>query len=305
MCLATRDTEVVVAAAAKAVERASDGKSTRVALAALNTWETRTSTLLDLVEGELSQVECASLVSTDQWSPDVIGGSARVAAETARALAARGHDVVVLAPSRGGSPALERHGRLELHRAIRRGPFPQTFADVIETRRVARRNGRDFDVLLAHQSTNAVGLSTAGLRIPLALVFHASVPLEQRFMRSRLPVGKRLASLALSPAFAWLEQRALAAADIVLVLSEYSRTLLVRAHPDVENRIVRVVGGIDVNAFSSTRRLEARARLGIPDTTHFLITVRRLDPRMGLEEMLRAASLLRDPRQRVRSLDRR
>ena len=43
------------------------------------------------------------LVATDQWSPDTIGGSARVAADTARALVARGHSVTALVPRASGA----------------------------------------------------------------------------------------------------------------------------------------------------------------------------------------------------------
>jgi UDPglucose--hexose-1-phosphate uridylyltransferase len=43
------------------------------------------------------------LVASDQWFPDVRGGSARVATETARRLAERGHEVVVLSPAHADS----------------------------------------------------------------------------------------------------------------------------------------------------------------------------------------------------------
>lgn len=48
-------TEDAVRAVAEAVERGAAGKDDRIALAARNTWETRTSRLLDLVESELSR----------------------------------------------------------------------------------------------------------------------------------------------------------------------------------------------------------------------------------------------------------
>src|SRR5438309_721199 len=97
------------------------------------------------------------LLVTDQWAPDVTGGSARVAADTARALASRGHEVVVIAPRRRDRPDVEQTGGFELRRALRRGPFPQTFADTVETFRLGRRAGSRFELLLAHQTTNAVG----------------------------------------------------------------------------------------------------------------------------------------------------
>lgn len=236
------------------------------------------------------------LVATDQWAPEAVGGSARVATATARALADRGHEVVVLAPEVRTRPVVERADGLELRREVRRGLVPQTFGDPLFTRRAAMRLQQRFDVLVAHQATNAVGLSRARLGAPLAYVFHASVPLEQRFMRPRLPIDRRLASLALSPAFALLERHALASAESILVLSEFSRSLLVEHHPDTRDRIVHVGGGLDLSSIPSTAdgRDAARAELGLTDDTKLVITVRRLDPRMGLEALLRAAALLRD-----------
>ena len=79
------------------------------------------------------------LVATDQWAPDTIGGSARVAAATAHELAVKGHEVVVLAPSVPSLTAVESIGGVQVRRAIRRGILPQTFGDVVETRRAAER----------------------------------------------------------------------------------------------------------------------------------------------------------------------
>lgn len=234
------------------------------------------------------------LVATDQWAPDTIGGSARVAAATAHELAVKGHEVVVLAPSVPSLPKVESIGGVQLRREIRRGILPQTFGDVVETRRAAERLDGRFDVLVAHQATNAVGLRRARPDEPLAFVFHASVPLEQQFMRPRLSVPRRMASLALAPAFAALEKRAVAAADRVLVLSEFSRNLLVEHHPNARDRVEVVGGGVEVPEPTAIDRDSARRALGVPAGGHLLLTVRRLDPRMGLEELLHAAARLRD-----------
>jgi len=235
------------------------------------------------------------LVLTDQWSPDVVGGSARVAADTAHALARRGHEVTVLAPARGGLPPIERHGSLEVRRLSRRGRVPQTLADVVESYRLARRARGSVDVVLAHQSTNATGALAARVGAPLALVFHASVPLEQRFMRARLPVGPRAASLALAPAFAALEHLAVHGASRILVLSDFSRGLVAAAHPAAARRVVNVGGGIDATAFAPHGdRPALRRRLGLDVSAPLVVAVRRLEPRMGLEQLLRALALLRD-----------
>ena len=237
------------------------------------------------------------LIATDQWTPDAVGGSARVAAATARLLAGRGHRVAVLAPATRGLPTHERIDGVELHRVIRRSALPQTFTDVFETWRArGLARGDAPDVVLAHQPTVAAGLLAARVPAPLALVFHASAPLEQRFLRGYLATHRRAANLALHPMLVLLERLALGRATRILVLSDYSRRLVLAARPDAAERIVQVRGGIEAARFrpEPARSAALRQDWRIPSDRPFLLTVRRLEPRMGLEELLHACRLLLD-----------
>jgi glycosyltransferase involved in cell wall biosynthesis len=234
------------------------------------------------------------LVATDQWSPDVVSGAARVAAATGQLLAERGHEVTVISPRVTELPLVERNGTLELHRSLRRAPLPQTYADPVDTWRWARHR-RDWpDVVLAHQATVAAGMLAARVRAPLAYVYHASAPLEQRFRRRYLSPLRRTANLALHPSFVLLEHVAVGRAARILVLSDFSRGLVSEAHPEVGRRVVHVRGGVDTSVFAPDPKSAAstRSRLGIPLDRPFLLTVRRLEPRMGIEELLRACRQL-------------
>lgn len=231
------------------------------------------------------------LVATDQWSPDVIGGSARVARATAQQFARLGHHVVVVAPAVPGTPEAEQDDGVELHRALRRFGLPQSIADVVATWRWAARRPKP-DVLVAHQATNAVGLLAAQRGVPLVFVFHASAPLEQRFVRRRMRPGRRAVALLLDPLLVLLERIAVRRARTIAVLSEYSRGLLLARHPSAAGRIALVRGGVDYERFASGDGAEARAVFDIPDDRPFVLTVRRLEPRMGVEELVRAADLL-------------
>jgi glycosyltransferase involved in cell wall biosynthesis len=237
------------------------------------------------------------LVATDQWSPDVIGGSARVATDTAHALGARGHEIVVLAPSGQGMPAVEHDGPVEVRRILRRGPFPQTLSDPVLTLRGARRlRNRSFDVVLAHQATGACGLLAARLGAPLALVFHASAVLEMRFLRRHLAGVRRAALHTLDPVLAALERVATGRAGTILVLSEFSAGLVRGRHPSIADRIELVGGGVDDTFFDPPPGAGARrASLGIPPGI-LLFTARRLEPRMGLDVLIDALPLVRDDR---------
>ncbi|HEY2777672.1 MAG TPA: glycosyltransferase family 4 protein [Gaiellaceae bacterium] len=231
------------------------------------------------------------LVATDQWSPDAIGGSARVATATAVHLARAGHDVVVVSPFEPHLLEQESVDGVSLHRAIRRRRVPQSFADVIETWRFARRQPRP-DLLISHQATGAVGLSLAHPDVPLLHVFHASAPLEERFIRRQLGGAARLKRTLLAPVLIALERRTLRHARAIAVLSDYSARLVVERDPRTASRIVRVRGGLDFERFASGDRARGRELADVADEQPLVLTVRRLEPRMGIEDLIRAAGLL-------------
>ena len=234
------------------------------------------------------------LVPTGQWFPETTGGSARVATETALALADRGHDVTVIAPV-SARPAVERiTENLTIRRALPRTRLPITLTDVVSTARTVRGLAR-YDVALVHQSTCAVGLVAAGFEAPIALVFHASALRELRFLRARLSGVRRLGTYGLEPFLSRFERISLERSTSVLVLSEFSRGLIEADHPAIASRITRVSGGVDIDRFSPGDGLQpARDRLGIPTGgAALLVTARRLEPRMGLEQLLGAVRIVR------------
>ena len=234
------------------------------------------------------------LVAIDQWFPDRQAGSARLAAASAAGLAARGHDVTVLAP-KNGSVGESREAGVVVRRVLARNVLPQTLTDPVETWRHARALPEDgFDILLAHESTTAAGLRSRAKRTPLVLMFHASAAREQRFLRSQLRPGlRKLSTYALAPPLDLLERQAVAAADRVLVLSDFSRSLLLEDHPLNGNRVSTVPGLVDTERFApGDGKAAARRRLGLEVDGPLLLTVRRLEPRMGIDRLLRALPLL-------------
>lgn len=228
------------------------------------------------------------LVVTDQWFPDRVSGASRVATATARILAARGHEVTVLAPRVAGLPDEATEERLRLLRRLPRSFVPQTLTDVTATRRIAGKLG-PFDVVLAHEPTVAAGVATSGLSAPLVIVYHASPALEARYLASRRPFSRRgLAARSLVPALFALERIALAKAARVLVLSDFSRSLVTGARPSVASKVRLVGGGVDAAYFSPGDAATARRRVGMPVDEPLLFSARRLEPRMGLDALLDA-----------------
>jgi glycosyltransferase involved in cell wall biosynthesis len=238
------------------------------------------------------------LVATDQWYPDLLGGVARVATETSRRWARAGHEVTVIAPAHVGEPerTILEDGALELLRVLPRGRLPQTVADPLFVRRRASSIAdRGFDVAVAHTPTTAFGVSSSRLGVPLAYVFHADAAAESRFLRRVVPFGREwLAAVAFERPLRLLERRMLRAAAGVVVLSEYSRSLVFELAPAAAANAVRVGGAVDTDAFHPEGREQARAQLGVEASATLVLTVRRLVPRMGLEDLLGAAALLDD-----------
>jgi glycosyltransferase involved in cell wall biosynthesis len=232
------------------------------------------------------------LVASGTWYPER-NGVARVATEVARRLAERGHEVTALVPRAAGLPTEEHEGSLTVHRRVERGVLPLTVKDLLETTRHSRRLGT-FDVLLAHGASTALGVRRAGLPAPVVLVYHASLPHELRFMRSRLPWGqRRFMAYVNEPIAVMLEKAAVTQCARILILSEYSRSLLMADHPDQEDKVRAVSGGVETSAFAPADGMQAaRSRLGLEPARRLLVTVRRAEPRMGIEQLLRAVRIL-------------
>jgi glycosyltransferase involved in cell wall biosynthesis len=232
------------------------------------------------------------LVATGQWFPDVMGGVARVATDTSRRLAQRGHEVTVIAPSAEGRPTVEREGSLTLVRALDRGALPETFADLYRARRYAHST-HAFDVAVAHHVTLAAGLTGAEPPFPVTLAYHAPAASEFRYFRSHLPWGpRRLAWYALEPALRAIERRAIRRADGIFCFSRFTSSLLAAEHPGVEPKRRLLPLGIDLRVFTPSGRSESRRRLHVADDKRLLLTVRRFEPRMGLEQLLDAVRRL-------------
>jgi glycosyltransferase involved in cell wall biosynthesis len=229
------------------------------------------------------------LIATSQWFPDYRGGTARVVRTTAEGLARRGHEVLVVAPRAEGEPVETVENGVAVRRVVRRTPLPRTVTDIYELRRalVAAR-AEEFDVIVAHGDICTDAALSIRPRPPIALVFHASAARESRHRRSLgLPPLEMLRSLALQPLLHAFGRLALRRADRVLVLSEFSRNLVMETDADVGPRTRVVGGGVDTEVFSpGSARESLRAHVGLGPGEILLMTARRLVGRMGIELLI-------------------
>jgi glycosyltransferase involved in cell wall biosynthesis len=233
---------------------------------------------------------------------EIKGGAERVLWEQASRLAAAGHKVQVLSrsPANGAAETVERQGVRISHFPADRRSFIRLFLDSIrEARHAAARELTEAgaDILHLQQPLSAFGAlgSAAGRGIPSLYTFHSPAPLEYR-SRLRTTAHHRggLAG-AFGIVLLWfLEGLCLRRVTRIHVLSDYSTDLLRKLYRIGPARIVKIPGGVDTKRFRPAEDRDAiRKALGIPTGTFVLLTVRNLEPRMGLDSLVRAMAILR------------
>jgi glycosyltransferase involved in cell wall biosynthesis/ubiquinone/menaquinone biosynthesis C-methylase UbiE len=243
------------------------------------------------------------LIVADVSPAAVVGGSERVIWEQARRLAARGHRVRVIArqPVTGGAETVDREGVAIRHFTAARRPASRfILASILGARRAVADEVRDHgaDVLHFHQPLSAFGVLTApGLRrVPSLYTFHSPAALEYQGRRGTTDWHRRgIAGGAGAVFLRAVERWSLARVGRIHVLSDYSAGLLRTLYGLDDDRVVKIEGGADTSRLHPPDgpRAAVRAELGWPAGRPILFTLRNLQPRMGLDELIRALDRLR------------
>lgn len=236
------------------------------------------------------------------FHPDQVGGAFRYVVEVATRLAARGHRVEVICPNADNQrSATETRRGVTLHRF----PNGEGFFWTNWRRENAAARG------LLHAC-----LANAGPAVrPLVVVCHAFLapaaadapapqvalftgPWAEEFLFSRQArrrsLPKRCFDTLVAERLRAVERAGLVRARRILTISEYYVAQLPQWHPVVLPPVSMMSGGVDAETFCPvTVRAAVRTKLGLaPDELVFL-TVRRLDPRMGLLTLLEAFAVAR------------
>ena len=232
--------------------------------------------------------------------PDSYGGVERVVNEVARRLAARGHDVHLVGQrGRAGTPDVEEHEGFTIHRygTVEDGARVggRTLTAIRGSRRLLASllADRSFDVVLPHHffPYYAFARVARGKPVPEILTFHASFWQELKLEGAERRVGKPLESMLLGRLARRAEVVCLKRADRVVVLSEFSRDQLASYYPFAEPKVVKIPGGVDLERFRPAEdRGALRAELRLSGDGPVLLTARRLVPRMGLGNLIKAFS---------------
>lgn len=235
------------------------------------------------------------LIGTDTYPPDV-NGAARFTERLAAGLAARGHDVHVVAPSTSGQPYREdtggRTGRVTVHRIpSRRTPFHPSFRVCPLPRQEVARVVAEVRPAVVHiQSHFLIGRALSAIagrdRIPLVATNHfmpenllpyVAVP---GWLRSRLIAA------------AWRDlARVFRHADAVTTPTPIAAGLL-RAN-GLAQPVTAISCGIDLDRFAPYDGRRDPAHFGLPDRPTVLF-VGRLDAEKRIDDLIDALPVVRE-----------
>jgi glycosyltransferase involved in cell wall biosynthesis len=235
------------------------------------------------------------------------GGAERMLQQYSHRLAARGHSVTVL--TRRLAPALapeETVGgvRVVRHPVSPRGSLGFAASLVRECGRAVQALTAEarFDLAILFQPLSAAAFhrAAAGSGLPSLYCFLSPWADEYRVRRG-LPLEAPRREPFLKPwlslntgARRWTERRAIAAADRFFALSDFSLGQLHRIHGLTGDGLRAIPGGVDTHRFVPlAHRAELRERLHLPPGP-LLLTVRNLEPRMGLDNLLGAWAAVRE-----------
>ncbi len=238
------------------------------------------------------------LQALDYADPEDLGGASRVAFSLGSELAASGWEVGVFA-GRKGAPQVSRHrGMTLVHFSSMPSDERTAWHQLAHLWRPAgalRALPKEPPrLLLAHQPFVTWTLRKLAARVPLTYYFHSPWPGEY-LARARRTQG-RADALQLGVRIL-IERWALRRARRILVASEFMRRQLALFHPSpgIARKLRKLPYGIDTDRFAPCGDKAAlRQQLGLPARATVLLTTRRLEERMGLEELLQAFAICRD-----------
>ncbi|MBC7807507.1 MAG: glycosyltransferase family 4 protein [Akkermansiaceae bacterium] len=237
------------------------------------------------------------------------GGSRQVARELLREQIKAGHDATLLV-SRSAPGAPQQFRDAEYGNVVQYDKGGDPTAWVRNGReacekllREAARENKPFDVVHTHFAYAALGpLQAIKNSMPHVRTFHGPWDtegfVEDTANARKNPIVLAKALLKRRMRFG-IEQANLRSAAAILTLSGVFQNELRRFGIDPEKATI-IPGGVNRDRFNvevddSEARIKARARVGLPEATFpLLLSIRRLVPRMGLENLLTSFPRVRE-----------
>lgn len=235
--------------------------------------------------------------------PDADGGSFRAVYEIAKSLSAEGHHVTVLTQRVDKqTPLLETFEGLQILRypVSQRNSlsfFFSTFFNVMRQVRYLYKNSR-VDVVSAHHIVASFGFCMANLlfgRKPFT--YHCYMAKFEEFEDKEM-YQKGSGRTFRIRLFSWILKKmelfVLARAGRIIVLSDYVKKLIEKYYPAVTLKIEKVSPGVDGKRYYFEDKAIVKKELKLTGVSPLFLTVRRLEPRMGIENLIQAIALLKE-----------
>jgi glycosyltransferase involved in cell wall biosynthesis len=236
------------------------------------------------------------LQALDYADPANVGGASRVALAIGKELAATGWHVTFFAGCQGKRGVYDHDGLTFYHFPSRLSEEQSMASNVRLVWRASRMARRVHipspGLLFCHQPFVTWALRHQVAAVPLVYYFHS--PWAEEYGVRRAPW--RIDATAQRAIRVGLERWALRRASLILVASEFMRQQLARFHPEasIGAKVETLPHGVDTDFFRPHgAKPELRRKLGLPVGRPLVITARRLEDRMGLEELLGAIDLCR------------
>ena len=231
----------------------------------------------------------------------VIGGAERVLRQQALGLAKLGHHVCVVAraPFESAEVELSIGSVSERRYSVKRTSEPAFVWSSVQNSLRAfdlTMQGSSVDVAMIHQSLAGLGpiLFRYGKVNRWVYVCHSLAHEEYLARAERAATTHERARRRLSVrARRWIERMVIRRCHHVIVLSEFMKQQVIATHGIIPKSITVVPGAADPAMFCPPQdRNEIRRELKLPENRTVLFTVRNLVPRMGLEHLLEAMTML-------------
>ncbi|MBU0952735.1 MAG: glycosyltransferase family 4 protein [Elusimicrobia bacterium] len=245
------------------------------------------------------------LMVSDIIFEDEKAGSGRVVTEISKGLQKKGHQVTIITRGRPGLPEKEENeGRNIVRYPFFSGNLVKTIiAGLFQTRKMLDSliYRESFDIVNYNhpQSSMIVNRIKSISAIPKVYTFFS--PWHKEYEVRAKSKGKNgIYSKTNSLIRKKIERRMIKACEKVIALSNYSIEQLKEYHNIGKAETVLIPGGIDTERFKpgQDKKLQ-RKMLGLPEDKKILFTVRNLEPRMGLDNLIEALKIVTKKRNNV------
>ncbi len=237
------------------------------------------------------------LLVSDVSIHDVTGGAERVLYEQSTRLAQKGHNVHILTrklPEHESEQEIIHNVQEWRYSVNRSNPISFLISTQSNSQNLFEffHNKYNFDCINLQQPFSSLGILKSHLSYKIKKIYTChSLSFEEYQSRNKKPEGifQKAIYMLNVQGRKFIERKVLNASDRIIVLSHFTQEKLWNAHGILPNKVVIVPGGIDIEKFHpATNRIEIRRRLCMPEERMILLTVRNMEPRMGLGNLIYA-----------------